>query len=179
MQPPDICCRPSVFMPLCTDCSDIAHAAKTGCCQEPPSMVLARPYWPQVTQHSRASFFHTQLFYIHLFRARSLIFVLLPQALSFTYNSFTRATLSHATLSHTTLSHTQLCHMPVPRTTCHLSRATFSRATLSHTTLLHSFTYNIITLNFLTHNSFTHNCFTDNFLKQRILHYILWVYPVL
>ena len=129
---------------------------KTGCCQEPPSMVLARPYWPQVTQHSRASFFHTQLFYIHLFRARSLIFVLLPQALSFTYNSFTRATLSHATLSHTTLSHTQLCHMPVPRTTCHLSRATFSRATLSHTTLLHSFTYNIITLNFLTHTTLSH-----------------------
>ena len=161
MQPPDICCRPSVFMPLCTDCSDIAHAAKTGCCQEPPSMVLARPYWPQVAQHSRASFFHTQLFYIHLFCARSLIFLPLPQALSFTYNSFTRATLSHATLSHTTLSHThthnfaicpchaqlvifhaqlfhaQLFHTQLSCTPSHttLSRSTFSHTTLSHTTV--------------------------------------------
>jgi hypothetical protein len=52
------------FLTLRAVCGDIARAAKTECCQEPSSMVLARPTGTGRTQHSRASFFHTQLFYV-------------------------------------------------------------------------------------------------------------------
>jgi hypothetical protein len=58
------CCKPFVFLTLRAVCGDIARAAKTECCQEPSSMVLARPTGTGRTQHSRASFFHTQLFYV-------------------------------------------------------------------------------------------------------------------
>lgn len=57
------CCRPFVFVTLRAVCGDIARAAKTEYCQEPSCMVLARPTGTGRTQHSRASFFHTQLFY--------------------------------------------------------------------------------------------------------------------
>ena len=137
----------------------------------PASMVLARPFWPQVTRNTfvHLSFARSSSAGIHLFRAQPFHehLIDIPTSLSHTH------THSHLFLMTTHFSHTTL--PPTALKNAKLfpsSHASLSHAALSHTTFLHAPSSTLAHNSFI-HDSFTRNTFTYNSLQQSIFHHFL------
>jgi uncharacterized protein YjbI with pentapeptide repeats len=94
---------------------NVAHAAKTGCCQEQP--------WPQVTDTSIARLSFTHLVRMQPFHKSLCDTISLTRTHSHLFRKphLSRTTFSHTTLSHTTLSHTTLSHTTLLHTCSDLS----------------------------------------------------------